>query len=51
MALLMFFGFCEGKANPSRASLLGAKGQLASYDRNLSGSRDGDGKGHEGRSE
>lgn len=49
--LLMFVSLFEGKANLSRTSLLDAKSQLASSDRNLYGSEDGDRKRDEGINE
>lgn len=47
----MFVSLFEGKANLSRTSLLDAKSQLASSDRSLYGSEDGDRKRDEGINE
>lgn len=47
----MFASLSEGKASLSRASLLGAKSQLASSDRSLCGSGDENRKRDEGRNE
>lgn len=43
-ALLVFLGFCEGKASPSTASLLGEESMSVIW-KEVCGSRDGEGKG------